>query len=97
LQKAASLYAGMHRLNDPFISPLFGVFTGLPPVLIQMGEHEILHDEVLALATALRASGVTVRMQIGRGMWHVFPLFDCPESRAAFAHARTFIEAIRRG
>jgi acetyl esterase/lipase len=91
LQDAAKMYASGTPLDDPFVSPLFGSFSGLPPVLIQLGDHEILHDEVFEMARKMRAAEVSVRLQIGHGMWHVFQAFDCPESKTALRHARRFI------
>ncbi|MDZ5418110.1 alpha/beta hydrolase [Lacticaseibacillus rhamnosus] len=35
-------YAGSHNLKDPYLSPAFGNFKGLPPMLIQTGSHELL-------------------------------------------------------
>ncbi len=32
-------------LTDPYVSPYFGDFSGLPPFLIQSGEREVLHDD----------------------------------------------------
>ena len=37
--------------SDPFISPIFGDFTGLPPILIQAGNKEVLIDEALRLVS----------------------------------------------
>lgn len=38
---------GIHKyLTHPYVSPLFGDFTGLPPMLVQVGQAEVLLDEV---------------------------------------------------
>lgn len=37
-------------LTHPYASPLFGDFEGLPPLLIQSGEAEVLRDEHILLA-----------------------------------------------
>ena len=47
-------------LTDPYVSPLFGDFTGLPPLLIQVGESEVLRDEITLLAHKATHSGVQV-------------------------------------
>ena len=31
--------------TDPYVSPLYGDFRGLPPLLLQTGEAEILYDD----------------------------------------------------
>ncbi|MCU0763280.1 MAG: alpha/beta hydrolase fold domain-containing protein [Hydrogenophaga sp.] len=55
-------------------SPLKADLHGLPPVLIQAGTDEMLHDQALALHAALRAAGVNSRCEITPGRWHVFQL-----------------------
>ena len=44
LARRADDYAGGHDLRDPFLSPVFGDLTGLPPMLIQAGGNEVLLD-----------------------------------------------------
>lgn len=41
-------YAGGHALRSPCLSPLFGDFSGFPPTLIQVGDHEILYSDSAA-------------------------------------------------
>ncbi|MHA1452909.1 MAG: alpha/beta hydrolase fold domain-containing protein, partial [Promethearchaeota archaeon] len=46
LQIMASLYSGSPRnRKDPYVSPIKGHFIGLPPLLIDAGELEILLDD----------------------------------------------------
>ena len=51
-------------LTHPYASPLFGDFTGLPPLLIQAGESEVLRDEVTLLAHKATLSGVQVMHEL---------------------------------
>jgi hypothetical protein len=51
-------------LTHPYASPLFGDFTGLPPMLIQAGESEVLRDEVTLLAHKATLSGVQVMHEL---------------------------------
>lgn len=60
--------------SHPWASPLQADLRGLPPVLIQAGTDELLHDQALALHDALAAAGVHVRCEITPGRWHVFQL-----------------------
>lgn len=48
-------------LCHPYVSPLFGDFGGLPPLLIQAGEAEVLRDEITLLAHKASLAGVPVR------------------------------------
>jgi acetyl esterase/lipase len=47
-------------ITHPYASPLFGDFTGLPPMLIQAGDCEVLRDEVTLLAHKATMAGVDV-------------------------------------
>ena len=51
-------------LMHPYASPLFGDFTGLPPLLIQAGDAEVLRDEITLLAHKATLAGVPVRHEL---------------------------------
>lgn len=60
-------YLGEHMekyLTHPYASPLFGDFKGLPPLLIQAGEVEVLRDEITLLAHKASLAGVEVRHEL---------------------------------
>jgi len=62
-----ALYLGDHMekyMTHPYASPLFGDFKGLPPLLIQVGDAEVLRDEVTLLAHKATLSGVDVRHEL---------------------------------
>ncbi|TBU37593.1 Alpha/Beta hydrolase protein [Dichomitus squalens] len=68
-------YLGEHMekyLTHPYASPLFGDFKGLPPLLIQAGEAEVLRDEITLLAHKASLAGVEVRYELYEDMVHVF-------------------------
>ncbi|RJG13451.1 alpha/beta hydrolase [Pseudomonas cavernicola] len=73
IQQAAGLFcpAGMDR-RDPGLSPAYADLTGLPPLLIQVGEDELLLNDSLRLAEQATAAGVTVVLERYAGLWHVF-------------------------
>ncbi|MCY1278903.1 putative acetyl-hydrolase LipR [compost metagenome] len=73
LRQAVELFCppGMDRC-DPGLSPLYGKLAGLPPLLIQVGEDELLLNDSLRLAERARAAGVAVRLERYPGLWHVF-------------------------
>lgn len=47
-------------LTHPYASPLFGDFRGLPPMLVQSGEAEVLRDEITLMAHKATLQGVKV-------------------------------------
>jgi acetyl esterase/lipase len=51
-------------LTHPYASPLFGDFTGLPPLLIQAGDAEVLRDEITLLAHKASLANVEVRHEL---------------------------------
>jgi acetyl esterase/lipase len=58
--------------TDPLANPLFADPTGLPPMLIQVGDHECLLDDSLRFADNARAAGVDVTVEVEPEMQHVF-------------------------
>ena len=79
----------------PSASPLFGDLAGLPPLLIQVGDREIVLSDSTALAEKARAAGVEVTLGIFAGMIHVFQQFpaELVEAREALRSAGEFLKA----
>jgi len=73
LQSAAVQYLGAHEPRDPRASPLYGDLAGLPPVMIQVGEDEILLDDARRYAERMAAAGGEIQLHQWAGMPHVFP------------------------
>jgi len=48
--------------SDPLISPVFGDLSGLPPLLIQVGSHEILLSDAVRLAGRAAVADVPVTL-----------------------------------
>ncbi len=92
LKESAQAYANNETLKNPFISPAFGDFSGFPPVLIQAGADEILLDDSRILYDKLHLSHVDVTMRIWESMWHIWHIFDIPESKEAFKNICSFIQ-----
>ena len=85
------LYAKPEQFLDPRVSPLYGDFAGLPPLLFQAGEIEMLRDESVRAAVQARAAGVNVEVQVWRNMAHVFQALPLPQAAAAEARLLEFI------
>lgn len=87
LELMAGRYAGDLPREDPRVSPLFGRFDGLPPMLIQVGGHEVLLDDARRAADAAREAGVAVELQIYAGQVHVFQATPMVETAATAIRA----------
>jgi epsilon-lactone hydrolase len=67
------MYIGDKDPRDfPLSSPLYADLKGLPPLKIQVGDHEVLLDEAKMLAEKAQAAGVEADIKVWDGMWHVF-------------------------
>jgi epsilon-lactone hydrolase len=77
------------------ISPIFADLSGLPPLIIQAGTHEVLLDDALRLADVAANADVEVTLDITPGVPHVFqayyPFLD--EAAAALDRAGQFLSA----
>lgn len=96
IERMVKAYAEGQDLRDPMISPLFGNFQGFPPVYIQAGDNEILLSDSLRLHQALTEAGVSARMDVYPGMWHVFQMSPVKAARAAMDKCAEFIYEICR-
>lgn len=96
LEELAAAYvpAGVAR-KDPRVSPLFGEFGGLPPLLIQVGSDETLLADSTRLAAAAGAAEVSVTLEIWPRMIHAWHLWNArlPEARRALAQMGAFVQA----
>ena len=84
--------------HDPalgLISPIFADLSGLPPLIIQAGTHEVLLDDAIRLARQAATADVQVTLDITPGVPHVFqayyPILD--EAAAALDRAGQLLSA----
>ena len=89
-------YPGDNDKKDPYISPAFGKFDGFPPMLIQVGSHEMLLSDSETVAAKAREAGVKVRLTVYEGMFHDFQMAytAIPESKKAWAEAGRFLDIL---
>lgn len=76
----------------PTASPVLADLTGLPPLFIQVGSHEILLDDAVRLAARAGACDVPVQLQVWAELPHVFQAFGAflDEADAALRAAAAF-------
>lgn len=80
--------------SDPHISPIFADLGGLPPLLIQVGSHEILLSDALRLAARAADADVRVMLEVTPGVPHVFQGFAAllDEGAVALDRAADFLK-----
>lgn len=89
-------YVGGGNPKHPYASPLFGDLEGLPPLFIQVGDHETLLDDSVRFAEKAKEAGVSVQLEIWPEMFHCFPLLApmFKEADEAMSHACQFIQKV---
>jgi len=89
-------YITSHDPHEPLISPLYADLHGLPPLLIHVGDHEILLDDAVRFGEKALAAGVQAKTVVWPEMFHVFQLFTplLPEARRAVKQIASFIRAL---
>ena len=94
LRTRARDYLGEHNPDTPLASPIFADLTGLPPLLIQVGSHEILLDDAIRLASRAADHDVPVELQVWPEVPHVFQGFVAllDDADQALNAAAAFIE-----
>ncbi|MEH6471899.1 MAG: alpha/beta hydrolase [Halopseudomonas sp.] len=85
---------GAVALDHPYASPLFGDLSQLPPLLIQVGEMEVLLDDSVRFAEQAKQQGSDVTLQQWPDMPHVFQGFApvLPQASDAIEKIAAFIK-----
>ncbi len=80
--------------TDPGVSPLYGDWAGLPPLLFHASASELLLCDTVRAAERARAAGVSVRERVWPGLPHVFQLFPMlAEARDALDDIAAHLQA----
>lgn len=88
-------YAGNDAdYTNPDLSPIYADLSGLPKTLIQVGSNEILRDDSEKLAKKLVKSGVTAKLEVYQGGWHVFQQMPIPKAGNALDSIGAFVHTL---
>ena len=92
-QEWAAMYAGDADRKDPQLSPLFGDYEGICPLLLQAGSVEMICRDTERVAARARDAGVEVVEEIWDDMFHVWQGFApmLPEGQDAIDHIGEWI------
>lgn len=72
---AARHFANGMPLDDPRVSPLYAQLHDLPPLMIHVGDGEVLLHDSTRFADKARSQGVDVTLRVWPDAPHVFQLF----------------------
>jgi len=91
----ARAFLGDTLANHPLASPVFADVTGLPPILVQIGENELMLSDAMRLANHLADNRVRVNLEVWPGMFHSCHFYAgmLAEGQQALESSVRFIEA----
>ncbi len=80
--------------KNPLASPLYADLHGLPPLMLQVGSHELLLDDIIKFHKKAVDSEVEVTFELWKDMFHCFQIFssNIPEGQSAIETAGTYIK-----
>ncbi len=95
LETCTRHYMGERDPAHPLASPALADLSGLPPLLVQVGDIEILLDDAKAIAARAEEAGTEVTLEVHPGLPHVFHAFYfmLPQAKAALDDAGRFLSA----
>ncbi|MFP5111915.1 alpha/beta hydrolase [Bacillaceae bacterium C204] len=87
-----ALYIRNLDLRHPLVSPIYADLSGLPSLLVHVGNDEILLSDSARLVDRARAAGVEVTFKVCDEMWHVFQTFAIPEAQQSIDEIGEFVQ-----
>lgn len=96
---SAIIHKGWHYLQganptDPRASPFWADVHGLAPMLMLVGDTEVMRDDTVRFADKVNRAGGTARVSLCAEAPHVYPLIaGLPEAESAFAEICDFLSA----
>ena len=87
------MYAGAADPRTPYVSPVHGDPSGLPPLLFHVGEREVLRDDAVRMADKARAAGIETVLRVFPVVAHAWQFADgyLPEARTSLDEAAAFL------
>lgn len=91
--RMAEAYLNGADPKDPMVSPVYGDFTGLPPLMVQVGDAEAFLDDSTMIAERAKDAGVDVTLEVWPEMIHIFQTHApvIPEGQEGIDHAGAFL------
>ncbi|WP_462413518.1 alpha/beta hydrolase [Neobacillus sp. Marseille-QA0830] len=89
---APALYIRDLDPKNPIVSPIYADLSGLPPMLVHVGNDEILLSDSERLVDRVNAAGGDAVLKVWDGMWHVFQTFAIPEGQQSISEIGEFVK-----
>jgi monoterpene epsilon-lactone hydrolase len=99
LEAMAATYCGDRDRTDPGLSPLFGNWASIPPLLILAGGIEAMRDDGKLCGEAAVRAGVDATYIEGKDMVHIWPVYAdrLPQAREALVEIGNFVRRHTKG
>ncbi len=96
--EASGLYLGTTAATNPLASPNLGDLSGVAPLLVLVGDVEVLLDDAYALVDRARACGTQAELHVFPDMPHVWMLSypAYPEAGQAFDLMDAFVHDVAK-
>ncbi len=87
-------YVAGNDPRNPLISPVYGDWRGLPPLLIHAGEDEALRADAIHCDQLAKTAGVDARLEIYPRMWHVWQIqLELPQAHQSLDDIGQFLKS----
>jgi acetyl esterase/lipase len=95
MPETAAMYLAGADPRHPYASPLYADLRGLPPILIHVGDAEVILDDSTRFAAKARAAEVDITLEVWPEMPHVWHAFAglLPESDRAIERIGSWLKA----
>jgi acetyl esterase/lipase len=93
LTQAMTYYARDLGLDHPYVSPIFGDFTGFPPTYLISGTRDLMLSDTVRVHRRLRQAGVLADLHVYEGSSHCDYIFqpDTPECAEHYRELNAFL------
>lgn len=93
-EEVGAWYVDQADPKNPILSPMFADLEGMPPILLQVGDIEVMLDDAKVFALHAKEAKVEVDLQIWPRMWHVWHQWapEVPEAMDGFAKIGEFVK-----
>ena len=87
-----AIWQGQLSAQHPWVSPVFGDFSGIDNLSVYYGSDEILQPDDLFLKETYEKAGKTGHFHEYEGMFHTFAMFPIPDGFKATKKIAAFIK-----